>query len=515
MSLEQRLRSTLQDAGSRIDITTEPTTQPFTVVSRSRRRRFRPILAFIASLTAVLIVGLADGWIAGSGDEASPTGVFWHRVDEPVFVAVAASGPGGFVSAGRAAEQGIWLSADGGSWSQSSLPASDGAFIESILSTTDRWLIIGGKDEGRLAWSSDDGRIWSQVNWPAAFDGTIQTITATGEYFFVLSRDVFDEGTTLWRSSDAQTWTEISTGPVTATSGFLEGTSGGLVFRDEADVSVSTDGTTWVTATLTSPSELGEGRVRVEAIESLGNRWLAFIEVTRVDQDPVLAVFSSVNGEAWEFEGIPPFGQLEGLAAGIEATGTIGDRLVVIPVETPTSTQDDGTVVANGFVRNSGQIWSTTDGSNWALELSNDQDLFHVDGAVVEGRSIGIWVGLGGETEETVQTPVVTTTPSVVTTTADMPDEPLDPDGLEFQAAVIDDGTVTFEEFEQAAEHWKKCMEEHGVTDVEYTIDRSGGMSTTFAAPSPQGDREVAIDNRCRESWVGQLAAVLATQAGS
>jgi len=514
MSLEQRLRSTLQDAGSRIDIDTEPSPQSFTVVSRSRRRRLRPILAFVVSFAAVLAVGLAGGWIGGSGDGASPTGVFWHRV-EPNSVMVTASGPGGFGATGVAAEQGVWLSADGVSWSQSSLPASDGAFVESILSTTDGWLIVGGTNETRLAWWSEDGRVWSQVDWPTAFEDSIQTIISSGEYFFVLSNDVFDEGTTVWRSSDAQTWTEIPTGPVTATSGFLKGTSGGLVLCDEDVVSISADGgTTWVTATLTSPSELGGGRVRVEAVESLGNRWLAFIEVVRVDQDPVLAVLSSVTGEAWEFEGIPPFGQLEGLAAGIEATGTIGDRLVVIPVETPTSTRDDGTVVANGFVRNSGQVWSTTNGSNWALELSEDQYLTHVDGAVIEGRSIGIWVGFGGETEETVQAPVVTTTPSVVTTTAVMPDEPVDPDGLEFQAAVIEDGTVTFEEFEQAAEHWKACMEEHGVTDVEYTIYRSGGFSASFASPSPQGDRENAIDNLCRESWVNQVDALLATQAG-
>lgn len=149
------------------------------------------------------------------------------------------------------------------------------------------------------------------------------------------------------------------------------------------------------------------------------------------------------------------------------------------------------------------------------LELSEGRDLFHVDGAVVEGRPIGIWVGLGGETEETVQTPVVTTTPSIVTTTAAMPDEPVDPDGLEFQAAVIEDGTVTFEEFEQTAERWKTCMEEHGVTDVEYTIHRSGGFSASFASPSPQGDRENAIDYLCRESWVNHVEAVLATQAGS
>lgn len=508
MSLEQRLRSTLQEAGSRIDIAAEPTPQPFSLGSPSRRRRLRPILAFVVSFAAVLTAGLAGGWIGGSGDEASSSGVFWHRVDEPNIAAIAASGPGGFVSSAWAAGQGVWLSADGVSWSQFPLPASEGAFIESILSTTNRWLITGSNDEARLAWWSEDGRVWSQVDWPAAFEGTIQTITSTGEYFFVLSRDVFDEGTTLWRSSDAQTWSEIPTGPVSATSGFLDGKPGGLVFRDEAEVSVSIDGTTWTTASLTSPSEVGDGRVRVEAIESLGNRWLVFIEVERVGQDPVLAVMSSVNGEVWEFEGIPPFGQLEGLAAGIESTGTIGDRLVAIPVETPTSTQDDGTVVANGFVRNSGQIWSTTDGSEWALELSEDQQLLHVDGAIVDGRPIGIWVGLGGETEDTLDSPVVVTT-------AAMPDEPLDPDGLEFQAEVTEDGTVTFEEFEQAAEHWKTCMEEHGVTDVEYTVERSGGFSSSYASPSPQGDRENAISNLCYESWVNQVATVLATQAGN
>jgi hypothetical protein len=507
MSLEQRLRSTLLDAGSRIDVATQQAAQPFTVAAPRKRRRFRPILAFVMSLAAVLALGLAGGWIGGSGDGASPTGVIWHRVEGPDFATMAASGPGGFVSAGWSAEQGVWLSSDGVSWSQSMLPVSDGMFIESILSTNDRWLIAGGNDEARPAWWSEDGQDWSQVEWPTALEGTIQTIASTGEYFFVLSRDAFGDGTTLWRSSDAEIWTEIPTGPVRANSGFLEGTPGGLVFRDEDELSISTDGTTWATATLTAPSEVGEGRVRVEAVESLGNRWLVFIEVERVGQVPALVVLSSVNGEVWELEGIPPFGQLEGLAAGIEATGTIGDRLVVIPDETPTSTQDDGTVVADGLVRNTGQIWSTSDGSEWALELSKDQHLFQVDGAIIDDQPIGIWVGRGSETEHTPDA-------SVVVTTAAMPDEPLDPDGLEFQAEVTEDGTVTLEEFEQAAEHWKTCMEEHGVTDVEYTVDRTGGFSYSYASPSPDGDLENAIDNLCIESWVTQVATAFATQAG-
>jgi hypothetical protein len=443
------------------------------------------------SFAAVLAVGLAGGWIGGSGDGASPTGVFWHRV-EPDSVLVTASGPGGFVATGVPAEQGVWLSADGVSWSQSSLPASDEAFVESILSTTDGWLIVGGTNETRLAWWSEDGRVWSQVDWPTAFEDSIQTIISSGEYFFVLSNDVFDEGTTLWRSSDALTWTEIPTGPVTATSGFLEGASGGLVFRDEANLWVSTDGTTWTPATLESPSELGDGRLLVVAVERLGNRWLTIVEVDLGDQDPVQAVLSSVNGESWEFEGSLPFRYMEGIGPRGQTRAIIGDRLVVMAFES------------------FGQIWSTRDGSEWALELSEDQYLAHVDGADIEGRSIGIWVGFGGETEETVQAPVVTSTPSVVITTVVMPDEAVDPDGLEFQAAVIEDGTVTFEEFEQAAEHWKTCMEGHGVTNVEYTIHRTGGMSSSYAS-SPDGESENAISNLCDESWLNQ---VLATQAG-
>jgi hypothetical protein len=465
---------------------------------KSGRRPSGPVWAGVTALL-VLAVGLVGGWVAGWGEEeAAPTGVSWHRVE----AVMAASGPGGFVSAGFAADGGVWFSADGVSWEPASLPGGGESFVQSVLSTRGHWLVLAD-NEARLAWWSADGRVWSRVDWPAEIEGTIQQVAATGDHFFALSRDVFDGGATLWRSADAQTWTEIPTGPVIPTSGFLEGASGGLVFRDEADVAVSTDGTTWTASTITTPSELGEGNVRVETIEYLDDRWLAFIEVERVDQDPVLAVMSSTSGEAWEFEGIPPFGQLDDLAPGLQATGTIGDRLVAVPVETPTSTQEDGTVTADGFVRNSGQIWSTTDASEWTLELSENQQIRDVDGGIVEGRPVGIWIGLGGENESTAE-------PPVRTTTADMPDEPLDPDGLVFQAEVTEDGTVTFEEFEQAAEHWKTCMEDHGVTDVEYTIDRSGGMSSSFASPSPDGARENAIANLCYESWVNQVLATLA-----
>lgn len=69
MSLEQRVRAALNDAGSRIDTTQEPTSQPFTV-SESKRRRFRPMLAFVAGFAAVLLFGVVA--ILVSGERTDP-----------------------------------------------------------------------------------------------------------------------------------------------------------------------------------------------------------------------------------------------------------------------------------------------------------------------------------------------------------------------------------------------------------------------------------------------------------
>ena len=71
MSLEQRVRSTLEDAGSRIDTTAELTRRPFTSASRSRRR-LRLMLAFGASFAAALLFGAVA--VLVSGDGAGPAG---------------------------------------------------------------------------------------------------------------------------------------------------------------------------------------------------------------------------------------------------------------------------------------------------------------------------------------------------------------------------------------------------------------------------------------------------------
>lgn len=80
MSLEQRIRSTLKDAGSRID-TPEPTPQGFTATSRSKRRRLRPMLAFIAGFAAVLVFGIATILLSGERDPAGDSqGIFSGRL---------------------------------------------------------------------------------------------------------------------------------------------------------------------------------------------------------------------------------------------------------------------------------------------------------------------------------------------------------------------------------------------------------------------------------------------------
>jgi hypothetical protein len=454
---------------------------------RSRRRPSGPVLGAVVA-AIVIGAGLVGGWVAGRSDEVSSSGILWKQVEAAEGLADVASGPGGLLSVSFSAARGVWFSPDGVSWTQSQLPESDSAFVESVLATHDRWLVNGSDGESRLAWWSEDGRTWIQVDWPTEIAQTIQEITATPEHFFVVSRDVFGEGTTLWRSEDAETWAEIPTGPVTGTSGFLEGTDGGLVLRDEADVSISADGTTWSTATLAPPSDLGADTAWIESVDHIGDRWIAVVAVERIDQDPVLAVMSSVDGELWNSEGIPPFSRADDLAPGLQTAVTIGDRLVVVRAR---------------------QVWSTTDGVNWVPELSTDQHIIDVAGAIIDGQPVGIWIGLGNQDSDT-QTSVQE--PEVVTTVADMPNEPVDPEGLEFQAAVTEDGIVTLEEFEQTLENWKTCMEEHGVTDVEVSVDRAGGWSSSYASPSPDGAVENALANLCEASWVTRVASQLGGQ---
>lgn len=70
MSLEQRVRSTLKDAGSRIDTEAEP--QPLTATSERVPRQNRPILTFAAAFAAVLLLGVVAFFV--SDERSGPAG---------------------------------------------------------------------------------------------------------------------------------------------------------------------------------------------------------------------------------------------------------------------------------------------------------------------------------------------------------------------------------------------------------------------------------------------------------
>lgn len=473
--------------------------QTITLIPSGRRRQAPgPVWA---GGVAVLVVSVAliATWIAGPSGQVSSSGVIWHQMTVSGHAHEVVSGPGGL---GRAEMLGsFWFSPDGVNWSSPDLPGWDRGVL-SVVATTRLWFAIS-RDGGQMAWYSADGRTWTSLQDLPGAPGTVQQAVATDDHLFLVTRDIFGEGTKLWRSQDARVWVEMPASPATGADGFLSGITGGLVWHGGADISVSTDGSMWTSVSLESPETLGEGRVLVEGAAYVGNRWVALISVARIGQDPVLALLSSTDGQVWGLDGIPPFGQVEGSAPGVVAMWTMGDRLMVVPSVTPVSTQDDDFVVASGWVRNTGQIWSSSDRSEWVLELAVNQDIILVGGAEIEGRLIGVWAGFPvapvGQ-----DTPVVTTTP--------MPNEPLDPDGLEFQAGVIEDGRVTFEEFEQALEHWKSCMEERGVTDVEYSIGPSGEHGMSYASPSRNGEAEELISNFCYASWVDQVGSALGSQ---
>ncbi len=457
-----------------------------------------PVWAFAAA-GLVVVVGLVSSLILGPPRSVSQSEIVWHEMAASAPAGRVVSGPGGF---GRAEVFGqFFFSADGLTWTRVTIldPLDD----LSVVATTKLWFALSKDDGDQLGWISEDGRTWTSLqNLPGA-PGTVQQAVATPDHVYLVTRDVFGEGTQLWRSDDAKVWVEMPAGPATGADGLLSGTSGGLVLYRGSDISVSTDGARWTSASLEAPAGLGEGRVLIEGVGRADDRWVAFVSVQRIGQDPVLALLSSVNGEVWELDGIPPFGQVEGSAPGVVAMWTMGDRLMVVPSITPAVRKDDGFVIAEGRVRSPGQIWSLRDRSEWRMDLNVDQDIVFANGAEIEGRLIGVWAGFPVEALDQ-DTPVVTTTP--------MPDDPLDPDGLEFQASVIEDGRVTFEEFEQAFEHWKSCMEERGVTDVEYTIGPSGDHGMSFASPSPSGEAEELIANFCYASWVDQVASALGGQ---
>lgn len=479
-------------------------------VSDERSRRLRGPLLGAAVAVVVLVVGIASGLFTSPVTQVSPSGIRWERMAIAVGLRAPAAGPGGFISFGTSPQDdvsgfGLWRSDRGVEWTRTGPTDMSGvSFFEVVVATDDRWLVGGEAEDGSMAaWWSDDGESWVPVEWPASIADTLSGVSATQDWFFAVSTDVFGEGTTMWRSRDGEVWDQLPVGDIDPAQ--AEGTAGGLVVRDGDRISVSTDGTSWMSARVTPPDDLEATRVSVETVAWAEDRWLSIARVERVGQPPVLGVFSSADGESWSYTGVPPFGEPTDRAPTVDADAVIDDRLVVSPGTAPISVGDEGTVSPSGIVSSAREIWSTTDGANWVLELETDRDVLALAGGGTPDGPVGLWYG----PQETPGSTSTDDTNPVVTTMALPPNRELDQDGLDYQADAAEDGEITREEFDGALQGWKECMEERGVTDVRYEIDPSGGWSSEYASPSPYGDRENAIDNLCQVSWVEEVSLIL------
>lgn len=196
MSFEQRLRSTLNDAGSRIETADQPKSQPGAFKQPGRSRRPKAMLAFAAGFAAVLVFGLVSILVSGDTvpdipEEVGPLDpeivdvLDWSVTDslpEDHVIHDIAEGPGGWLALAsrfRNASPGDYLllrSTDGVEWTRlddASVPALVGA--AHIVGSDESYFVYGlyAGDEYQVTttdrpsnfaepavWTSDDGVDW-------------------------------------------------------------------------------------------------------------------------------------------------------------------------------------------------------------------------------------------------------------------------------------------------------------------------------------------------------------------
>ena len=91
----------------------------------------------------------------------------------------------------------------------------------------------------------------------------------------------------------------------------------------------------------------------------------------------------------------------------------------------------------------------------------------------------------------------------LVTTTAPVPDQ-LEQAGIELRNAILADGEVTQEEFDQAVEAAAACLENHGLTGVTWNEYGDLGWTHDDSSPDRQAAEE-AIYNLCYFSYLDRL----------
>jgi hypothetical protein len=340
--------------------------------------------AITAGGPGLVAVGAEDGeatiWTSADGrgwtrvEQTSETTAFLDvTAGGPGLVAVALGNHGWTTQTGDGAP--IWTSADGSTWTRAPSDAVfEGAWIRAVIAGGPGLVAVGSDLDGPRAWISSDGVSWQEASVPAmpanvAFDGKhadawMQDVATDGERLVAVGTIGVSCGQTcgrygpaVWTSTDGRTWSALPAGPVfppnptdvevrSVTAGPTGFVIVGGIFSDEPWIWASPDGLAWhrvapeQDAFVSRSSGRGDGSdslyFEIQAVAAGGGGYVAvggdaWCVYSRWDCPRAeAAVWTSPDGEAWHRVPSAPVFQFgrSGRASG-GALAAWGSRFVV------------------------------------------------------------------------------------------------------------------------------------------------------------------------------------------
>ena len=329
--------------------------------------QLRGILVAAAAFVAVLALGV--GLFVGSRPVPDTTNerfldgrIRWvDTTREFAAVEWGSSGPGGFI---MGYDDGFAFSPDGFNWTPVDIPPSDQP--GTVQASDDLWVISYGTSYDGSYWVSSDAQTWTEV--PVHPEIRLESVTGQGFLGFKSRTETY------W-SEDLVEWTQIDGAlPNRAYRQFF-GTAGGAAYVgagwDNDYVIAVTDGATWTRSQLNFKGEF-ERALLVELAYTNGI-WVAILDPVGEDDEMGLHVWTSPNAQGWKYRG----------PVDIDPGG--------IPMEINLEPFAHlPTIVQNGGLFGSKEVWISEDGIKWELALSGDEPFLFLAKANGDGTYRGI-----------------------------------------------------------------------------------------------------------------------------
>lgn len=514
-------RGTPVGATSLLERTREDLSGVTRLVEPSKPPRFSGLAVAAAVFVVVIAVGGLFAFLSRQTDEIAGDvdafGIEWLEGPFAGLVGGPTSGPGGFVKPPFGPDNGsIEFSSDGQTWTPVWLTGWSRQSWARILVASDTLWMVAAEDGSSIGdpWLSPDGQAWTQVEWGPEMTGIVADVVTSGDGFLATTDDAFGVGLQYWWSSDGVEWAEVENVDFGGPGRYrLWGTSGGiLAVPDQAGteatlvVQRSIDGSSWVDGEMSLPAEVAASAFRwhLSAVAYFGDQWIAVAELDRTGVDPVVVVWTSPDGVTWASSGTVDFGLESGMAATSLRVAAIGDVVAVSFDKVPVAEGDDGLRRAGGYSDAPGEIWVSDDARSWTKALEIGSRLMGLAGTITgDGRAVGLWMGFPQSTQN--EEPVVATTGIVP------PPQEIDPAGIALQDRILADGEVTQDEYIEAMEGWKRCMEERGIERVAYDeVTARGGGGRQYGSPTAEAGE--AADAACEASYLTRVQEAVWSQ---